>query len=146
MNWKKIAIERLKDYEARKEACKRIPEQIATLEMRYTSIRSATTDATVVRMGNGNQREQALIENIVERNELKNNFKIAKREVEITKKGLEHLTDEQYKILDRFYISRTPGHVERLCEELCMEKSRVYELKDDALRRFTLACYGVVEV
>lgn len=146
MNWKKISIERLREYEARKEALELIPEQTEALELSFTAIRSATTDGTPIKGGAGNARENALINNIVKREELSRSQEIAKREVEITEKGLALLTDEQRKILYYFYMHRTPGHVERLCEELCYEKSKIYELKDEALRIFTMAICGVVEV
>lgn len=146
MNWKKISIERLREYEARKEALSLIPEQLEALELSFTAIRAATTDGTPVNGGGGNKREDALINNIAKREELKRSLEIAKRETEITEKGLELLTDEQKKILFLFYIHRTRNHVERLCEELCYEKSKIYELKDEALKIFTMSVCGVVEV
>lgn len=146
MNWQKISIERLREYEARKQAAESIPEQIETLDMAFTSVRAATTDATAVRGGNGNAREDALINNIVMREELQRNLEIVKREIQTTEKGLAGLTKDQKRILHKFYISRTHGHVEDLCEELCIERSRVYTLKDEALKSFTMACYGVVEL
>ena len=146
MNWKKISIERLREYEARKEALELIPEQTEALELSFTAIRSATTDGTPVNGGGGNKREDALINNIVQREELTRSQEIAKREVEITEKGLALLTDEQKKILYHFYMHRTRNHVERLCEEMCYEKSKIYELKDEALRIFTMATCGVVEI
>lgn len=145
MNWKKIAIERLKDYETRKQSLETISEQLKTLEMNFTAIRAATTDATAVKPS-GNKREDALIHNIVSREELKSNLEIVKREIETTEKGLKRLSGEQRRILEQFYVYRVNGHVERLCEELCVERSRVYELKDEALKIFTIACYGVVEI
>lgn len=145
MDWKKISIERLRDYEARKQALESIPEQIKTLEMNLTSVRSATTDGIPIR-GNGNRREEMLINNIAMREELQNNYDIAEREVKITEKGLDALTKEQRRILYKFYIARSHGHIDALCEELCVEKSRVYTLKDEALKKFAVACYGVVEI
>lgn len=146
MNWKKVAIERLREYETRKNAVESIPEQIKALEMSFTAIRGATNDATAVKGGNGNKREDALIDNIYMRQELYRNLAITKQDIKVTEKALNKLTTEQYKILDRFYISREHGHVERLCDELCIERSRVYELKEEALKKFTLACYGIVEL
>lgn len=145
MNWQKISIERLKSYENRQQALSNIPEQIETLEMSLTSIRAAKTDKVPVKEG-GNKREDALINNIVMREELSRNLEITKREVEITDKALRQLTKEEVKILDRFYINKVRGHAERLSEELNIERSRVYELKDDALKKFTIACYGIVEI
>lgn len=146
MNWQKVSIERLRAYESRVDALTLIPEQIKTLELGFSAVRAAKTDATAVRGGEGNKREEALIDNIVMRDELANNLKIAKREIAITQKGLSGLTDEQRKILEMFYIDRPRGHVEALCEELFLEKSRVYALKEEALKKFTIACYGIVEI
>lgn len=146
MNWQKISIERLREYEARQQALSIIPEQIKSLELNFTAIRAVRTDGESIRGGAGNKREEALVNNIAMRDELKRNLEIVRREVEITEKGLSGLTEEQQKILYRFYISRSHGHIEALCEELCVEKSRVYTLKDEALKKFTMSCYGVVEV
>ena len=146
MDWQKISIERLKDYETRKTALSLIPEQLEALEYEFTSIRAATTDATEIKGGGDSKREDALVNNIVKRQELKRNYKIAKKEIEITERGLQGLSDEQLKILHRFYICRIRGHVESLCEELNFEKSRVYAMKEEALKKFTLACYGIIEL
>ena len=44
------------------------------------------------------------------------------------------------------FIHRGKGNVERLCEELNIENPPgVYKRKDRALRKFTLAMYGVTE-
>lgn len=145
MNWRKISIERLKDYEARQRALILIPEQIKTLEANLTAIRAARTDGTPVKEG-GNKREDALLNNISTRQELEQNLEIAEREAEVTAQGLAMLTPEEQKILYRFYINRSRRHVEELCEELNFEKTRVYEMKENALRKFTMAVYGVVEI
>ena len=146
MNWQKVSIERLKDYKARCDAIESITEQIATLEETFEAVRAATLDATAVKGGGGNKREEALINNIAMREELKQNLEIAKREVEITEQGLSKLTKDQRLILDKFYIDRMPGYVEDLCDRLCVERSRVYALKDIALKKFTIHCYGVIEI
>lgn len=145
MNWQKMSIDRLKEYEARQQALILIPEQIRTLEMNLSAIRAARTDGTPVKES-GNKREDALINNIVTRQELEQNLKIAEREAEITAQGLATLTPEERKVLYKFYINRPRRHVEELCEELNFEKTRVYEIKDIALRKFTRAVYGVVEI
>ena len=145
MNWQKMSIDRLKEYEARQSALILIPEQIRTLEMNLTAIKAARTDGTPVKEG-GNKREDALINNIAARQELERNLKIAELEAEITAQGLAVLTPEEREVLYSFYINRPRNHVEMLCEKLNFEKTRVYEIKDMALRKFTRAVYGVVEV
>lgn len=145
MNWQKESIQRLRDYEARKQALANIEEERKACELRAHSIRAARTDGEPVKEG-GNKREDALINNIVKRDELAVSLEIAEREVAVTESALRMLTEEEHRILYIFYINRPRGHVELLSDELCVEKSRVYELKDIALRKFTLACYGVVDI
>ena len=146
MNWQKISIERLKDYENRRNALDLIPEQIEALESNFTSIRAARTDGIPVKDGGGNKREDALINNIVMRQELERNLRIAEAETKITEKGLAVLNEIERTVLDKFYINKSRRHIEELCERLNYEKSRVYDIKDSALRKFTLACYGIVEL
>lgn len=146
LNWSVFAVQRLRDYEDRKTAVENITEQIKALEQRFTAIRSATTDGTPVQGGNENKREEMLIRNIAEREELKNNLDIITREIEVTEKALDTLTEEERLILRRFFILRQKGYVERLCDELFVSKTRLYQKKETALKKFTLACYGIVEL
>lgn len=146
MDWRKMSIDRLKDYENRKQALELIPEQIKTLEMNFTSIRSASSDSTPVKGGSGNKREDALINNIAKREELERNLAIAENEVRITETALATLTEEEKIVLHKFFISRPRNHIDKLCEQLAYEKTRVYEIKDNALRKFTMACYGVIDI
>ena len=144
MNWKREAIDKLKNYEAHKQALECLPKEIRRLESAYTGIRSATTDGTPV-SGGGNTREDSMLSNIVHRDELKRRLKEARLWVAQVDKALAVLDDEERLVLDRFYIHRTKGAVEALCESLNLEKSAVYDRRDKALRHFTLALYGVTE-
>ena len=146
LNWSVFAVQRLRDLEGRKTAVENITEQIKALEQRFTAIRSATTDGTPVQGGNENKREEMLIRNIAEREELKNNLDIITREIAVTEKALDTLTDEEKLILTRFFILRQKGYCERLCDELYVSKTRLYQKKETALKKFTLACYGIVEL
>ena len=145
MNWKREAIDKLKNYEAHKQALECLPKEIRRLESAYTGIRSATTDGTPVSGGGGSTREDSMLTNIVHRDELKRRLKEARLWVAQVDKALAVLDDEEQLVLDRFYIHRAKGAVEALCESLGLEKSAVYDRRDKALRHFTLALYGVTE-
>lgn len=146
MDWRKMSIDRLKDYENRKQALELIPEQIKTLEMSFASIRAARTDGTPVKDGSGNKREDALINNIAKREELEKNLRIAESEVRITETALATLTEEEKIVLHYFFINRPKHHIDKLCEKLSYEKTRVYEIKETALRKFTMALYGIIDI
>lgn len=140
-----IAINRLRDHSARVVSLDTIPAQIETLELQYGAIRSATTDSEPV-SGGTNRREDMLVTNILKRQTLENDLEIAKREIEITNKALGVLTSDERRILELFYINRQSGYIDRLCDELCVERSRVYTMKDEALRKFCLAICGTVDL
>ena len=144
MNWKFEAIEKLKQYEAKKQSLRSIPEEIARLESAMKSIRSATADGTPVQ-GGGSGREDMMLSNIVHREELERALEQAKKWVALVDAGLEILSEEERLILDRFYVHPAKGNVDRLCGELCIEKSQVYSKKDAALRHFTISLYGGTE-
>lgn len=144
MNWKREAIDKLKNYEAHREALENIPKEIKRLESAYAGIRSATTDGTPV-SGGGNTREDSMLSNIVHRDELKRRLREARLWVAQVDKALAVLDDEERLVLDRFYIHQAKGNVGELCERLNVEQATVYRKRDSALRRFTIALYGVTE-
>ena len=144
MNWKFEAIEKLKEYTARKNAITSIPEEIKRLEEDAQRIRAASMDATPVQ-GGGSAREDMLLSNIVHREELQRRLSDALRWVDVVDAGLEVLSDEDRLVLDRFYIHPMRGNVDRLCDDLAIEKAAVYKRKEKALRRFTVALYGLTE-
>lgn len=145
MNWRKEAADKLKDYQARKKAVDNILEEISRLKAESTRIRSAVTDSTPIHGGGGSTREDALLSNIVLRDELKGRLQDTRRWLATVDKALAELTDEERLLLDRFYIHRARGNVERLCEELSMEQATVYRHRDAALRHFTMLLYGCME-
>jgi ArpU family phage transcriptional regulator len=61
---------------------------------------------------------------------------------ELTRIALESLPAKERQVLDRFYINRESGHVDRLCEELGYETSNVYRMKNRALGHFAEVLYG----
>lgn len=144
MNWKFEAIEKLKQYEAKKQSLNSIPDEIRRLESAMRSIRSATADGTPVQ-GGGSGREDMMLSNIVYREELERALEQAKIWVALVDSALEILSEEERLILDRFYIHPARGNVDRLCGELGVEQSSVYRKRDAALRHFTISLYGCTE-
>ena len=69
MNWKNEAMDKLRRYDAMRQALRNIPAEIERLEDGACTLRGVSTDITPVR-GGGGRREEALIENLMERQEL----------------------------------------------------------------------------
>ena len=144
MNWKNVAMEKLRRYNAMRQALRNIPEELQRLKAEAVLLRSATTDGIFVR-GSGGKQEDARINNIVEQQELEQTLKQVRQWLAVTERGLLSLDDEQRQILQRLYLYPQKGAVERLCAELGMEQSSVYRKRDQALHRFTAAIYGFLE-
>ena len=144
MDWKAEAKEKLRRYSAMQNAIANIPQEIKRLEIEYQSIRSSRADASPVK-GGGSGREDALLNNLVHRQELEWALNQAKKWKMVTDKALSVMDDEERLILMTMYISPSNGSMATLSKELGCEKSSIYNRRDKALRTFTIALYGVIE-
>lgn len=144
MNWQKEAVNDLKSYIARKQSVESLKERILDLERRSVKL-GGTSNSTPVQ-GGGNRNEEALVNNIAERERLTMALTAAQKLVNIIEKGLAVLTSEERLVLEKFYIDRPTMYLDRLCDELHCEQATVYRIKDRALYKFTVAMYGVIDL
>lgn len=144
MNWKAEAMEKLRRYDAMRQSVQNLPEEIKRLELEACGIRSVPMDSCPVN-GGKNTREEALLNNLVHRQQLQFALEQAELWLKTTERGLAALTPEEKLVLHRFYMYPAQGNVDRLCGELGVEQSSVYRKRDKALYRFTVALYGSPE-
>ena len=121
-----------------------LPQEIHRLNLEARRIRSARTDRVCV-AGGDSSREEALLSNLIHRQELENALKQAKLWTSSTERALGILDSGEKLVLHRLLICPERGSIERLCEELELEPSSIYRKRDEALKRFTLAYFGTVE-
>ena len=139
--WKERAVDKLKDYPLQKAAMETIPLELKRLELESTAIAAAQTES--VGRGSGNGRENRMIYNIIQRQELKRNLEIARQAVAFVEHGLSALLPEEIEALERIYLRPEKNVIEQLREEWDMaEKRSVYKRLDKMLYRLTLAMYG----
>ncbi|MBQ3491226.1 MAG: hypothetical protein IJA74_01590 [Oscillospiraceae bacterium] len=144
MIWKEAAMDKLRRYEAMRQALRNIPEEIDRLKEEIDTIRGADPSRIAVR-GCGSRREDALIDNLVQQQELAWTLKRVKRWLLVADRGLSALLPDEKLVLQRLYLHPEKGAMERLCSELGVEQSSVYRKRDQALCRFTTALYGFCE-
>ena len=144
MNWKSEAMEKLRRYDAMRQAVLNLPVEIKRLQIAAQSLRGVNSDTTPVK-GGGNRREEALLNNLVHRQELSWSLEQAKNWLKMTDRALTALSAEEKLILHRLYIYPEKGGLDRLCKELDVESSSVYRRRDRALKHFTLAYYGITD-
>ena len=144
MNWKSEAMDRLRQYDSLRMACSNIPQEIQRLRSRVCRTRGAATE-TVGTAGGYDRGDTAMLNDLVQLQELSWNLSRSKNWVAMTDRALRALTEKERLILSRLYIYPETGGLERLCRELGLEKSSVYRHRDRALQKFTLALYGLPE-
>ena len=143
INWKKCAEYDLRDYRTQKEAIKNLGEKIRHIEDRLTSIRSSMKDEAPVHGGTSSY-EDILLTAIVEKTRLEDARRATVHMVEMIERGLSALSEEQHKVLKMFFMGG--GGYRRAMEEMHIEKDTAYRRRDEALRTFTIAMYGVTEL
>lgn len=144
MNFQQEAIQDLKTYPQRLKARDNLKERIFILNERYISLRGVSISEPV--KGGMSRQEEKMLDNIAERERLGFSLKVVEALIELTEKGLVALDQKERRVLDGFYINPIDNHVVKLCEELNIEKSSLYRLKDTALKKFTRSEYGIVEL
>lgn len=142
MNWRHFAIEDLKNYEFFKKAIVNNAERIQIAEHNLTNLKGVKYDFNAARADTSHQ-EDVLINNIVLKEQLKVTNKYNIFYTEWIEKGLKELNEVEMKVLDYFYINPCINCVEKLAEELNYEKSKIYQLREIALKKFTRCMYGI---
>lgn len=145
MDWKQFAIDKLGDYNARKQALISIPLLIAEIDAAISEVRSARTDRICVTETAKNVHEDKLLNCIAKKTELQQSLKQVRQWVKSVDGALAALNPEERRILERMYISCEKKAAENLAEELFIDKKTVYYRNTRALRKFTIALYGYVE-
>lgn len=144
MNWKVIAIDKLKDYGAKKIGIQNMREEIQDLEVRRRGIRSASADRIAVH-GGGDGKEYAMLNSMTLQSELEINLLCTRKWVTRVERGLAVLEEDERTLLEKFYIHPERGAAERLAMDLGIDVKTVYHRKDRALRKFTIAMCGCSE-
>ena len=141
MNWISESVSDLRLYGQRKRFLESVDSQLIWLENDFAALKGCATDSEAVE-GGASKSEDHLLNNIVKRDKLRQNKELAEKFVQTIERTLYLLPRQQQEILAEFFIDRSKGHIERLMDKMHIEKSRVYELKDEALHNFTILRYG----
>lgn len=140
MLWKNEAMERLRRYHAMCAALENIPRELSRLRADRKRMRGGISTMAV--KGGGGRHEDALLDNLMQQQELEWSLKNAEKWVKITRQGLAALAPDEQLVLERLYMQPERNALNTLCAELGVEQSSIYRKRDSALRSFTLALYG----
>ncbi|MEG1862963.1 MAG: hypothetical protein RR198_05085 [Oscillospiraceae bacterium] len=138
--WKTIAINDLKRFGVLESSLTSINERIEALNSKMEGGSLSVNKLPV--QGGGTSQEDKWNDCITLKGNLLRQKKSKQLEYNAIKRALACLTDDERKVLNYAYINRSQGHMERIMRAMCVEKTRAYELKDEALSSFVMAMYG----
>ena len=144
IEWIDVAKDKLRNYSAKKVSAVNLAEEIRELEYRRRSIRSAALDGTPV-AGGTNKRDDRILSSMVLEEEYKENLHLVSRWLRRVERGFAILSEEEYSLLDRFYIHHEKGAADRLAMDLGIDVKTVYWRANKALEKFTRAMCGRVK-
>lgn len=142
----KYVTDELKLLNDRRAAISNLKEQIQTLEYEFKAIKATRYDKDIVSGSSGTSKEAKMIENIAQREQLRQDLAITLKQVIAIEKTLNELSDSERLVLTRMYINHERGAVPRLMNELNCEQAQVYRLKDKALLHFGTRKYGQIQL
>ena len=142
MNWKLEAKEKLQSYPTRRAAIYSLQGEIRRLEYQAEGLSSPTIRGESV-LSSHTSADDRLVNNLVRRKELEERLRDTERWLSVMDGALSALTEQERLVLRRMYMEPGRGNLDKLCEELELEKSMVYRRRDGALERFTSALYGI---
>jgi DNA-directed RNA polymerase specialized sigma24 family protein len=136
-------IQELKDYALWKDSLEIIPQRIAEIDERMQSLGGGKTDTPVKNSGT-NKQEEKLCQCIDEKTELLKTLELRTKKKEYIEKGLAHLTEEEQKVLDIFYMrSLKYGEAVNVAMiEMNMSEKSVDRTRRSALRKYSLCEFG----
>lgn len=138
MNWKQEAVDKLRKFDAMRQAVRNIPTELERLGAEQWDLEEET-----IRSG-ACKNNADVLNNLTYRGELKRTLEQARLWIKSVSRALTVLSPQEKLVLTRLYIYPEKGAVQQLCQELEMEQSTVYRKRDAALEKFTLALYGEI--
>ncbi len=141
MDYVREAIESLKEYNTLIVAEKNLTEQITAFLLERDNIK-----ATVMSFAPGkssNEPDDKLANNIFQRRVLSKNLRLTKKRMECMDRAFATLTDEEGQVLNRMFVTGGKNSVEDLKDQLGYERSQIYNIKNEAIKKFAKALYGI---
>ena len=145
MDVRELAKDRLRQYAPKAAAKENLRDEIQELKYRRKSLGGGMQEVPGGKKDPGG-RENMLVSCIQRQSILEEELYLTGRWLGRMDRAMGALTESERKILGRLYIYPEKGAAERLAEELQVDLKTIYRRADHALRRFTAAIWGSVEM
>ena len=136
MDWKICAVDDLRRYHLMKVGILNSKDKLKAIEQAVFYAKTSSD-------GKKPKTNSEIVDMLVEKERLKTNITAAERIIELVERGLDALNIEERAILEKFYMTDCPNKIKTLRSQFGYSQRSMYRVKDRALRKFTLAMYGV---
>ena len=133
----------LRHYKDYQRSLKTIPERIAMINMKLTSVKGINTDKIPVQ-GGGSANGDAWTNGIYDKMRLEQSYKSTKYVLSILDRALSALSDRERELIENMYIENIPHAVELFGNSHGYEKSQCYNIRNAALEKMDRSCSGVM--
>lgn len=141
INYKSWLIDDLRGLERLRSSINQIENELETLEAEFAAIQA--TDYDKIPGGSGeNPQEDRLLTAIARKDALQANLKVTRARVADLDRLLAAMPDDERRTLELMFVTHEKYAAGRLCEELNLEMSSVYRLKDRALQHLAQLRHG----
>ena len=145
MDVRELAKDRLRHYAPKVAAKENLSEEIQELKQRRKSLRSGMQEVPGGKKDPGG-RENMLLGCIQRQSILEEELYLTGRWLGRMDRALSALTESERQLLGRLYIYPEKGAAELLAQDLGVDLKTVYYRSGVALRKFTTALWGGVEL
>ena len=140
--WKHEAIKDLKRFSYLEESIKNNKEEIEDINAMLEGGGYCMSSTPV--QGGGSKIEDKYNNCIVLKERLQQLVEKNEKDYMRIKTAIEHLSEDERKILKYAYIDRPQNRTKTIMETFCVERTQAYNYINDALNKYVLVRYGVV--
>lgn len=140
-SYKDWLIEDLRSLERNRFAVEQLKAELKTLDARFTALKATDYDKIPGSAG-GNIQEDKMLTAIAKKDELEHDLNATALHVEDMERLLTVLEDDELTVVQKMFIQRQRGAAQKLGDELHLEKSQIYRIRDQALKKLAQARYG----
>lgn len=140
--WERLAIDQLREIDIKRKSLQNVKDRLTTIRYEIVDAKNSLPSLAPAVGGVLNREETRRTDNIALQKELRRSYQQLKNDIDSFEKAWEKLDQDEQLVLSKFFISRTRSYIDELCNQLFCEKTKVYQIKDEALYKFTMGLYG----
>lgn len=135
----RFAIDDLKKLAYLRTARETLPQRIRIIDSELSLLRSSMKDSDPVKSSGGNSDDRAA-QLVCNKMHLERRLAIVGAEISAIEQCLAALSVQEQRVLEVFFVEGAKYAAEALTEELHLERTSIYRIKEAALRKYEMAC------